>query len=112
MIGKIADIRGVRKHKSEGQRIESLCACLSLAGVLLKSGSLLCWLLKNKIVSIIRDVGANSYPRWAAMLGLCEGEEKRLHAKVELAVRLLAVDDVEAVGSTALHVADLHSNVQ
>lgn len=58
-------------------------------------------------ISIVADVNARSHPAGPAQMGLRHAEENRFHAKVELRVRLLAVDDVERVRQVRLHVRHL-----
>ncbi len=107
MVGKIADIISVWEHNGKSQCVERLRAGLRLVLASQGLSSPLKWLLKDKVVFVVGDVGGHTHPGGTAVLRFHEREEKWLHAKVELAVRFLTVDDVEAVRNSTLHTADL-----
>lgn len=90
MIRQITNVVSVRKRDREGCRE----VCFSSGGPLIT-------------ISIVTNVYAGPHPTRPATLRLCDTEQYRLHAEVELRVRLFAIDYIERVRCTLLHAGDL-----
>ena len=60
----------------------------------------------HKVVAVVRDLGSRPDPSLLIQSKRRHREHQWLHAEVELAVWLLAVDDVKAVRHPSLVVAD------
>jgi len=90
MICQIADVVGVRKRDRERRREVRFPPRRSLIAI-----------------SIIANVNAGSHPACSAGPRFHDAEQYRFHAKIELRVRLLAVDDIERVRRVRFHVGDL-----
>ena len=104
MIGKIASIIIVLKDHREGHGVESLPL---LGGRQSLAGALGGVLSHHVVVTVVGDLGASPDPALLVQPVSRGGEHEWLHAKVELTVGFLAVDDVEAVGDPWSVVGDL-----
>ena len=93
MVGKVAGVFIVLEHYGKGHRVVGLPLPPIAAG-------------DTVVVAVICDLGTSSDPALLIYPVSCGGEHQRLHTIVELAVWLLAVDDIEAIGHPWLVVGD------
>lgn len=99
MIGKIAGIIIMLKDDRESHGVVSLplLARHPFTGPPVSH---------NVIVAVVGDLGARPDPALLIQPVGGGGEHERLHAKVELTVGLLTVDDVEAISDPRFVVGD------
>ena len=88
------------EHDCEGESVACPLSCSTFPLHVLRG--------RYKVVFVVGDIGASPDPAREPKLGLSGRIQQWLHAKVELAVGLLTVDDVESVLCLPLHVGNLH----
>lgn len=90
MICQITNIVSVRKRDRERRRK----ICFSSGGPLIT-------------IPIVTNVNTGPHPTWPTALCFHDAEQYRFHAKVELRVRLLAIDYIKRIRCIRLHAGDL-----
>lgn len=96
MVSKVAGVLVVLKGHREGHGVVGLFLLQESPPVI---GDII-------IVAVVGDLGACPDPALLIQPKSCLREHQGLHAIVELAVRLLTVDDVEAIGHPGFVVGD------